>query len=98
MGSVTVIIQIDVDPKKEDLQEVSLWTTGMGFMIRQADISEMTVGHEVTWTRLENVWYDFAIMDKRGRYLYILKGKYCTQTTIIKLSQIIKGHNLPSPN
>ena len=97
MGNVTVIIEINVDPREHQLQEVSLWTAGKGFMERQANIQDMKVGQEVKWTNLENVWYDFYLMDMEGRYVYGLKGKYCTQTTIVKLSQIIEGHALPAP-
>ena len=96
MGNVTVIVQIDVDPRAHSLEEVSLWTAGKGFMIRQADISAMNIGGEVKWTNLENVWYDFYLKDMQGRYVYGLKGKYCTQTTIVKLSQIINGGCLPT--
>lgn len=95
MGNVTVIVQIDTDPKQHQLKEVSLWTAGKGFMVRQADIENAHVGAEVRWDHLENVWYDFYLMDTQGRYVYGLKGKYCTQTTIVKLSQIIEGHQLP---
>ncbi len=98
MGNVTVVVQIDVAPSTYDLQEVSLWTAGKGFMIRQADIKSAQVGQEIKWTKLENVWYDFYLMDNKGRYVYGLKGKYCTQTTYVKLSQIIEGQKLPSPN
>ena len=97
MGNVTVIIEMDVDPKSQRLQEVSLWTAGKGAMIRQADITNMSIGQEVKWTNLENVWYDFCLKDYEGRYVYGLKGKYCTQTTIVKLSQIISGNGLPTP-
>ena len=97
MGNVTVIIQIDVDPHKYELDEVSLWTAGKGFMVRQADIKQAPVGTEIKWTNLENVWYDFFVKDYQGRFPYGMKGKYCTQTTIVKLSQIINGGLLPSP-
>ncbi len=97
MGNVTVVVEIDVDPRANQLKEVSLWTAGKGFMVRQADITALQVGQEVRWTNLENVWYDFFLMDVQGRYVYGLKGKYCTQTTIVRLSQIINGHDLPSP-
>ena len=97
MGNVTVVVEIDVDPAKYDLKEVSLWTAGKGFMVRQANIKTMKVGEEVEWTKLENVWYDFYLTDNQGRDLYGLKGKYCTQKTIVRLSAIINGHELPSP-
>ena len=97
MGNVTVIVEIDQEPSKYQLEEVSLWTAGKGIMVRQASIRDMHVGDQVKWTKLENVWYDFYLTDNQGRDVYGLKGKYCTQTTIVRLSSIINGHELPSP-
>ena len=91
-------IELDVDPADYKLIEISLRTAGGGqnMIIRQADLRKYKKGDDVVWTGLGFVWYDIYLMDITGNYPYVMKGKYMTKNTIVRLSHII--HNrLPVP-
>ena len=91
-------IQLDMEPANKNLIEVSLRTAGGGqnMIIRQADLRKYKKGEDVVWTGLGFVWYDIYLKDISGNYPYVMKGKYMTKNTIVRLSDII-NNKLPTP-
>ena len=92
MGNVQLVIEVDVDPATYKLAKVMLYTAGKGGLIREASLIGVKPGTDITWTRLENVWYDIYLQDVTGKDVYWIKGKYLTGKTIVRLSDIIKAH------
>ena len=59
--------------------------------IRQADLRKYEKGEDVVWTDIGFVWYDIYLKDIAENYPYVMKGKYMTKNTIVRLSDIIKN-------